>query len=259
MGRAKPLAAMFMVSVGSVMFLSACKEAEAPTQEQTVTAMPPAATATVRPAITVIEPASGDEVTVPMTVKGTASVFEGSVIVSIESADGSKTFCKTVTTASEGAPSIGSFETELAFLPPSAATDGRVRVYSESPKDGSVQNLVTVPITISSEQPAIVVDSPLCGADVKSPLTVNGTASGAVFEAALVIVIKDSLGQELARANVVANMQGATDTSARGPFSQDLTFSLPGGSQPGTIEAFSVSPRDGSVINLFSIPVTLTP
>ncbi len=259
MGRAKPLAAMFMVSVGSVMFLSACKKAEAPSQEQTITATPPVATATVSPAITVTQPIPGDEVTVPLTVKGTASVFEGALIVSVESADGSTTFCQTAATASEGAPSIGSFETQIAFPPPASATEGRIRVYSESPKDGSVQNLVTVPVTISPEQPAIVVDSPLCGASVKSPVTVKGTASAEVFEAAVVVVIKDSSGQELARANVVADMQGATGTPARGPFSADLSFSLPSGTEQGTIQAFSTSPKDGSVVDLFSLPVTLTP
>ncbi len=252
MGRAKPLAAMFVVSVGSVMLLSACKKAEAPAHEATVTTTP-AATAT-QTAIILAEPRSGDEVTVPVTVKGTASVFEGTVVVAVESADGSKTFCKTFTTASEGAPGRGSFEAQIAFPPPSQATDGRVRVYSESPKDGTAQSLVSVPIVISSEQPAIVVDSPLCGAEVKSPVTVRGTAS--VFEAALVVVIKDSLGQELARANVLAS-EGAP---ARGTFSQDLSFSYPpGGSEPGMIEAFSTSAQDGSVINLFSVPVTLTP
>jgi len=251
MRRAKPLAAMFVVSVGSVMFLSACKKAEAPTHQATVTTTP-AATAT-QAAIVLTQPRSGDQVTVPFAVKGTASVFEGTVIVAVESADGSTTFCQTFTTASEGAPGTGSFETQIAFPPPSKATDGRVRVYSESPKDGSVQNLVSVPIVISSEQPAIVVESPLCGAEVKSPVTVSGTAS--VFEAALVIVVKDSLGQELSRAEVLASI-GAPD---RGTFSQDLSFSLPGGSEAGTIEAFSTSARDGSIINLFSVPVTLTP
>jgi len=251
MGRAKPLAAMFVVSVGSVMFLSACKEAEAPTPEATVTTTP-AATAT-QPAIIVAEPRDGAEVTVPVTVSGTASVFEGTVIIAVESADGSETFCKTFATATEGGPGRGSFEAQMAFPPPPEATAARIRVYSESAKDGSIQDLVSVPVTISADQPAIVVTSPLCGDEVRSPVTVTGTAS--VFEAALVVVVKDSLGQELARANVLAAEAAPTPA----PFSAELSFSLPGGSQNGTIEAFSGSPRDGSIINLFSVPVTLAP
>jgi Immunoglobulin-like domain of bacterial spore germination len=249
MGRGKPLAAMFVMSVGSVMFLTACKKAEAPIHEL-ATSTAPAATAT-QTAIVVTSPRSGDEVKVPVTVAGDASVFEGTVSIAIESADGSKTFCKTFVTASEGAPGRGGFQTQIAFPPPSSATEGRVRVYSESSKDGSVQNLVSVPVTISAEQPAIVVDSPVCGAEVKSPVTISGTAS--VFEAALVVVVKDSAGQELARANVLAS------NSVGGTFSQDLSFSPPGGSVNGTIEAFNISPRDGSIVNVFSVPVTLTP
>ncbi|MBE3109062.1 MAG: Gmad2 immunoglobulin-like domain-containing protein, partial [Acidobacteria bacterium] len=140
MGRAKPLAAMFMVSVASVMFLTACHKAEAPVKDTTPTARP-AATAT-QAAISVSEPRSGAEVTVPITVKGAASVFEGTVVVAVESADGKKTFCRTFTTATEGGPGRGSFEAQIAFPPPSSSTDGRVRVFSESAKDGSVQNLV---------------------------------------------------------------------------------------------------------------------
>ena len=60
MGRAKPLAAMFVMSVGSVMFLSACKKAEAPVHEH-ATSTAPAATAT-QTAIVVTAPHSGDEV-----------------------------------------------------------------------------------------------------------------------------------------------------------------------------------------------------
>ncbi len=258
MGRGKPLAAMFMVSVGSVMFLSACKEAEAPTHEASMTA-PPAATATVQLAIEVSEPVSGSEVSVPITVKGTASVFEATVTIAVKSKDGSKTFCQTSTNASEGAPGTGTFEAIIAFPPPSTATDAVVQVFNLSPKDGSQQNLVSVPVTISTEAPAIVVDSPLCGAEVKSPIIVAGTASAEVFEAAVVVVVKDSLGQELARANVVADMQNATGNPPRGPFAADLSFAAPSGSEQGTIEAYSTSARDGSIINLFSVPVTLAP
>jgi hypothetical protein len=115
---------MFMISVGSVMFLSACKEAEAPTHEATATSAPATTAAKAAPAIVVSAPRSGDEVTVPVTVKGTASVFEGTVVIAVENADGSKTFCKTFTTASEGAPGTGAFETQIAFPPPSESTQG---------------------------------------------------------------------------------------------------------------------------------------
>jgi hypothetical protein len=251
MTRSSHLAALFLLSAGSLMFLSACnKKAEAPEGTPTLA---PAATATSQPAIIVTSPQSGDQATVPIKVTGSASVFEAAVTIAVESADGNRTFCRTTTTASEGAPGTGSFETQIAFPPPTEPTDGRVQVYSISPKDGSIQNLVSVPVVISSDQPAIVVDSPLCDAQVTSPVTITGTAS--VFEAALTVVVSDADGNELASANIMASA-GAPE---RGDFSTELSFSLPGGAQMGRIEAYSRSAEDGSIINLFSVPVLLVP
>lgn len=238
---AKPLAAMFVLSVGSVMLLCTCKEAEAPSHDATAT----------QAAITVAEPKPGERVKIPMRVKGTASVFEGTVIIAVESADGSKTFCKTFATASEGAPGRGSFEAQIAFPPPfKAPTDARVQVYSESPKDGSVQNLVSVPFVIWHELPLIYIESPLCGDEVKSPATV--AVSHAAAEGELIVVIRDSSGKQLART------QQPMGRGGRGTISQELSFSLPGGPQSGAVEAFS-SPRMGIIENIFSVPVTLVP
>jgi hypothetical protein len=241
MHRAKSLAATFVLSVGSVVLLS-CQEAEVPA---------PAATATQAP-ITVTDPKPGDWVYIPMTVKGTASVFEGTVTIAVESADGSKTFCKTFATASEGAPGRGSFEVQIAF-PPSykAPTDARVQVYSESSEGGKVQNLVSVPFVIWHVLPPISIHSPLCGDEVKSPATV---AVEYATEGELIVVIKDSSGTELARA--VQQVWGRE--GGRGEISQDLDFSLPDGPQAGTVEAF-ISPRVGIKENVFSVPVTLVP
>ena len=248
MGRAKPLAAMFVLSIGSVMFLSACNEAEAPAHDGTVTTTP-AATAT-QAAITVTEPKPGDWVNIPVRVKGTASVFEATVIIAVESADGSKTFCKTFATASEGAPGRGSFEAQITFPPPSfeAPTDARVQVYSQSAEDGSAQNLVSVPFVIWHVLPPLYFQSPLCGGEVKSPATV---AVSYAVEGQLIVVIKDSSGKELARAR---------QTMGRGPstMTQELEFSLSGGPQAGTIEAYA-SPREGVIENVISVPVTLVP
>lgn len=251
MGRAKPLAAVLVLSVGYVMFLSACGKAEAPTQDRTITTTP-AATATPA-AITVAEPKPGDWVHIPMTVKGTASVFEGTVIIAVESADGSKTFCKTFATASEGAPGRGSFEAQITFPPPSyeAPTDARLQVYTQSAEDGSTQNIVSVPFVIWHMLPPLYFESPLCGDEVKSPATV---AVSYAVEGQLIVVIKDSSGTELARA--VQKVYGGKGIT--GTISQDLEFSLPGGPQAGTVEAYA-SPREGVIENVISVPVTLVP
>jgi hypothetical protein len=242
--------AIALASCLCVILMAGCKEAEAPP----ATAVPtsPGGTATAEPAISIDSPESGDTVSVPIKVGGTASVFEATLQVAVRDAQGN-TLCQVVATASEGAPGRGDYEVEIAFAPPADAMKGSIDAFTESPKDGSVEDLVSVPVTIAAEQPAIVLTSPQCNQEVRSPLLVEGTAS--VFEGALVIVVKDSQGKELARVPVQAS-QAAPE---RGAFSQEVTFPPPAGSQRGTIEAFSQSPQDGSVINLFSVPVVLTP
>jgi hypothetical protein len=242
-----PAVAAALVPGLCILLLAGCKEAEAPP----ATAGPTSA-ATAEPAISVDSPQDGDTVGVPIKVRGTASVFEATLQVAVKDSRGN-TLCQVVTMASEGAPGRGDYEVEIAFPPPAEAMEGSIDAFTESPKDGSVEDLVSVPVTIAAEQPPIVITSLQCGQEVGSPLLVEGTAS--VFEAALVIVVRDSQGEELARVPVVAS-QAAPE---RGTFSQEVSFPPPQGPQRGTIEAFSQSPQDGSVINLFSVPVTLTP
>jgi hypothetical protein len=250
MHRVDALAAVFALAVGAVVLLSACSEAETPAHDAAIST--PAAPTAPEAAITVVEPKPGDWVKIPMTVKGTASVFEGTVVIAVESADGSKTFCRTLATASEGAPGRGSFEAQIAFPPPyEAPTDARLQVYSENPANGSVQNLVSVPFVIWHILPPLFVESPLCGDEVKSPVRVAVTYA---VEGELIVVIKDSSGSELAR--TVQQVYGRE--GGRGTLIQDLDFSLPDGPQAGTIEAFS-SPREGIVENVFSVPVALVP
>ncbi len=239
--------AAVLVSCMCVLLLVGCKEAEAPP----ATAVPTNA-ATAEPALTVDSPASGETVAVPVKVSGTASVFEATLLVAVKDSRGN-ILCQVVAQASEGAPGRGDYEVEIAFPPPADAVKGSIDAFTESAKDGSVQDLVSVPVTIAAKQPNIVLTSPLCNQEVKSPLLVEGTAS--VFEGAIVIVVKDLQGKELARVPAQAS-QAAPE---RGAFSQEVTFPPPDRPRPGTIEAFSQSAQDGSVINLFSVPVVLTP
>jgi len=243
-------AATVLASFLGILLLTSCDEAEAPevTPSQTVG---PSATVVV-PAIVIESPNGGDTVSVPVKVSGTASVFEGTLIVTMKDSRGNS-LCHVVAQASEGAPGRGDFAVEFSFAPPAASMEGRVEAYTESAKDGSVEDLVSVPLTISADQPPIVLTSPQCNQEITSPLLVEGTAS--VFEGAIIIVVKDWTGRELARTPV----QALAAAPERGAFSQEITFTPPDVPQPGTIEAFSDSPQDGSVINLFSVPVVLTP
>jgi len=100
--------------------------------------------------------------------------------------------------------------------------------------------------------PAIVVESPTIGSRVSSPVTVTGTAN--VFEATVTVRVLDANGHEIARAFT----QATCGTGCRGAFSLAITYRV-SSEQPGVIEAFEQSAKDGSPINVQRIPVPLTP
>ena len=100
--------------------------------------------------------------------------------------------------------------------------------------------------------PAIIVRSPVIGEQVTGPVTVSGTAD--VFEALVSVRILDSAGGEIARTFTTASC----GTGCRGDYSVAVSYTVPK-AEPGTIEVFESSAKDGQPINVQQIPVTLTP
>jgi len=100
--------------------------------------------------------------------------------------------------------------------------------------------------------PAITVRSPVIGARLTSPVTVSGTAD--VFEATVSVRILDSAGHEVARTFTTASC----GTGCRGDYSVTVSYSVPR-TQPGMIEVFESSAKDGQPVNVQLIPVTLAP
>jgi hypothetical protein len=98
--------------------------------------------------------------------------------------------------------------------------------------------------------PAITVKIPTIGSRVPNPVVVSGTAD--VFEATVSIRILDANGTEIARTFTTASC----GTGCRGDYSATINYSVPH-DQPGTIEVYQVSPREGSHVDVQSIPVTL--
>jgi hypothetical protein len=101
-------------------------------------------------------------------------------------------------------------------------------------------------------RPLIVVESPLAGDELVSPITVRGKAD--VFEGRVDVRILDASGQVLAAINI----QASCGSGCRGTFSTPLAFFTPV-RQAGTIEVFEGSAQEGSPINVVSIPITLVP
>jgi hypothetical protein len=100
--------------------------------------------------------------------------------------------------------------------------------------------------------PAITVQSPVIGEQVTSPVTISGTAD--VFEAVVSARILDPAGNEIARTFTTASC----GTGCRGDYSVTVSYPVPR-TEPGTIEVFESSAKNGLPVNVQLIPVTLTP
>lgn len=118
--------------------------------------------------------------------------------------------------------------------------------------DGKVEGKALRRASFDALLPAILVESPLIGSKVSSPVTVSGTAN--VFEATVSLRILDENGKEIARTFTTATC----GTGCRGDYSVSVPFSVDH-QQRGTIEVFESSAKDGSAINVVAIPVTLMP
>jgi sporulation and spore germination protein/immunoglobulin-like protein involved in spore germination len=100
--------------------------------------------------------------------------------------------------------------------------------------------------------PAITVQNPVIGARLSSPVTVSGTAD--VFEAVVSVRILDSAGNQIARTFSTASC----GTGCRGGYSIPVSYTVTR-AEPGTIEVFETSPKNGQPVNVQLIPVMLAP
>ena len=95
----------------------------------------------------------------------------------------------------------------------------------------------------------ITVDAPTAGAVVMNPFTLSGSAN--VYEAAL--------NAELVAGGAILEhvaVQATAGTGTWGTFSTTITYPA-GHAGPATLTVFSISAKDGSRINVVTIPVTL--
>ena len=97
--------------------------------------------------ITVTAPLTNARVTSPVTITGSASVFEAALQWRIVDAAGG-VIASGIATASAGAPARGTFSISASFTPPAADIIGGIEVFDRSPKDGSIDELVRVPVVI---------------------------------------------------------------------------------------------------------------
>ena len=97
------------------------------------------------------------------------------------------------------------------------------------------------------EAPQILIESPLDGDVVDTPIHLRGTAN--VFEATVSIEVRDAAGDVVLETFTTAT----SGTGTRGTFDTDLR--LPGASGPLTITAFEASAEDGRPLHVVDVDV----
>ena len=101
-----------------------------------------------------------------------------------------------------------------------------------------------------SMTPAILLESPLPGDRLTSPLEISGTAD--TFEATFQVRLLGPTGTKLYEHFVMAT----SGTGTRGTFRQSISFTA-SAHGAGTLEVYEVSAKDGSEIHSVKIPVEI--
>ena len=103
-----------------------------------------------RGSIVVKQPLANSHVHSPLTIAGEASVFEANLSWQVTDTAG-RVLAKGFTTASAGAPQRGTFSIVATYAEPSSELIAFAEVYSVSPRDGSIDEIVRVPIVLSAK------------------------------------------------------------------------------------------------------------
>jgi hypothetical protein len=146
-----------LAMLGLAMLLAACGGAPSglgaaspsPTSAASASPTPspaPSPAASANGAITLAAPAVNAVLTSPVTISGDASVFEAALQWRITDTAG-RVIVEGNTTANLGAPGRGTYSVTATYAV-TRETVAFVEVYSRSPKDGNIDELVRVPVTL---------------------------------------------------------------------------------------------------------------
>ena len=137
---------------------------------------------------------------------------------------------------------------EPAAGPPAAGSSDDCLTAAGLPLEGDPGFAVPA----GTELPPIAVAMPQSGTRVSGPITIAGSAN--VFEATVNMRVLDGGGEVIAESFAMATC----GTGCRGDFSTQIDVPVDA-EQPGTIQVFEYSAKDGSMINVVEVPVTLVP
>jgi immunoglobulin-like protein involved in spore germination len=101
-----------------------------------------------RGSIVVKMPLANSRVNSPLTISGDASVFEAALQWQVTDTAG-RVLAKGFATASAGAPERGTFSITATYADPTSEVIGFAEVYTVSPRDGTIDEIVRVPLVLS--------------------------------------------------------------------------------------------------------------
>jgi hypothetical protein len=141
----RSLALLLAVSVVACGGAGTAAASPSPTASPTATPVPSPVTSS-KGAITLKSPLTNATLTSPVTISGDASVFEANVQWRISDTSG-RVLAEGFTTASLGAPGRGDFSVTATYTV-ARQTIAFVEVFSRSPKDGNIDEIVRIPVTL---------------------------------------------------------------------------------------------------------------
>ena len=98
--------------------------------------------------IVVRQPLANSRVSSPLAVSGDASVFEAALSWRVTDTAG-RVLAQGSATATAGAPARGAFSVTVFFTQPASDALGIVEVFDRSPRDGSIDEIVRVPVVLA--------------------------------------------------------------------------------------------------------------
>ncbi|MCW5876134.1 MAG: hypothetical protein KIS85_04545 [Anaerolineales bacterium] len=277
-----------------LVLLAACTPAPAATATSTDFALPPLPTAepnlpppqpSAMPtspessleAILISLPGFGSRLVSPVTVQGQSRpTFEQNLVVAIYGEEGEVLALQPTTIQSPmGEP--GNFSAQLVFTV-SREQPGRVSVYETSAMDGGIVHLASVEVTLLTGGEAAILPAAFHFEviNITAPAALGQVSGGQIeisgfsdyfFESSLGLALCGPGGEgesdELCGThdNILAlgaAMINSPDIGQPGPFSGQLSYSV-SEPTPARIVVFAQSMRDGGLLHLSSIPVTLVP
>ncbi|MCC7357994.1 MAG: hypothetical protein IT317_00855 [Anaerolineales bacterium] len=241
------------------------------------TPAPTAAPPEVPEVILITAPGINSQLTSPLRVEGIADpTFEQNLVIQITNADGVVLATQPTTIQAE-AGSRGPFAADVAFSTPSDQP-GRISVFAASARDGGLVHLASVEVELLASGAAVVapavnhpethiiLDPPALAEARGGNLQVVGY-SEYVFESMLGLVLCGEGGAGApdplcgTADNVLATglaTLASADIGLPGPFTGTLPYSV---SAPvsARLVVYSTSPRDGGLLHLATVPITLNP